>query len=305
METSWHSYPKVWALGHPNIKELFLDEVLVEEKIDGSQFSFGIFNGEIKVRSKGQEMPVDDPEGMFKEAVATVIKLAPLLKDGYTYRTEYLRTPKHNAITYERIPEKHLIVFDINDGYESYLSYDDKLSECKRIGLECVPRIIAVVSSAEDIASYLERESCLGKSKIEGIVFKNYKRFGSDKKVLMGKHVSEDFKEVNKTEWKKQNPLQGDILTGLINKYKTESRWKKSVQHLKEKGILTDTPKDIGHLMSSIKSDSKEELIDLIKEDLFRWAWPHLERGFIRGLPEWYKNELVAKQFEHPEPLKE
>ena len=35
------SYPKVYAIGHRAIGDIFKDTVLVEEKIDGSQFSFG------------------------------------------------------------------------------------------------------------------------------------------------------------------------------------------------------------------------------------------------------------------------
>ena len=40
--TSWHSYPKVYAIGHAYLGALFDGEVVVTEKVDGSQFSFGI-----------------------------------------------------------------------------------------------------------------------------------------------------------------------------------------------------------------------------------------------------------------------
>ena len=36
------SYPKIYNLGHKYLEELFLDDVLIEEKIDGSQISFGV-----------------------------------------------------------------------------------------------------------------------------------------------------------------------------------------------------------------------------------------------------------------------
>jgi len=35
---SWHSYPKIYALGHAAIIELLDGEISVEEKVDGSQF---------------------------------------------------------------------------------------------------------------------------------------------------------------------------------------------------------------------------------------------------------------------------
>lgn len=37
------SYPKIYNMGHAAIAELLLGEVTVEEKVDGSQISFGIF----------------------------------------------------------------------------------------------------------------------------------------------------------------------------------------------------------------------------------------------------------------------
>ena len=79
MTDSYHSYPKVWALGHSAIKELLFDEVTVEEKVDGSQFSFGRFNGEFKCRSKGAHIIPDAPEAMFAEGVA-FFTIADLVK---------------------------------------------------------------------------------------------------------------------------------------------------------------------------------------------------------------------------------
>ena len=48
-----------------------------------SQFSFGIdMDHVLHVRSKGVVMDIDNPEGMFNKAVATVKELAPLLMPG-------------------------------------------------------------------------------------------------------------------------------------------------------------------------------------------------------------------------------
>ena len=53
-------------MGHKAIAELLKGPVYVEEKVDGSQFSFGVDeNGEIRVRSKGCELVLDAPEKMF------------------------------------------------------------------------------------------------------------------------------------------------------------------------------------------------------------------------------------------------
>lgn len=293
---SYTSYPKIYALGHSAIKELLFEEVTVEEKIDGSQFSFGRFNGELKCKSKGAEINVEYPEKMFSEAVETAKGLD--LTDGYTYRAEYLKSPRHNVLCYSRVPDKNLIVFDINTGLEQYLDYAAKKQECERIGLECIPILhIGKIDDPAGIVSLLETVSILGGQKVEGIVIKNYNRFGLDKKVLMGKYVSEAFKEVHAAEWKEANPTKTDIVAHLIASYKTPARWNKAIQHLTEAGKLTDSPKDIGLLIKEVQEDIEKEEKEEIKNKLYANVIAHIKRGVVGGLPEYYKEHLMKKQF--------
>lgn len=296
--TSYHSYPKIYALGHRAIRELFNEDVLVEEKIDGSQFSACILNGELRCRSKGAQINVEFPEKMFAEAVETFKRLQPLMIPGWTYRGEYLKKPKHNALSYDRTPAGHVILFDVNPAEESYLSYEDKFAEGSRLGLEVVPRLFqGKISDPSSLLKLLETTSVLGGQKIEGVVVKNYQRFGEDKKVLMGKYVSEAFKEVHSKEWKDANPSTGDVIQRLILGLKTPARWNKAVQHLKERGELTESPKDIGPLMKEVSIDVKSECADEIKEALYAYAIKHIQRGVVAGLAEWYKEELMKQQF--------
>lgn len=301
---SWRSYPSLFAIGHRALNELLLDPVLVEEKIDGSQFSFGVFarpDGglEIRCRSKGAQLQIDAPEKMFTEAVDVVKALAYKLQIGWTYRAEYLKKPKHNALAYDRVPTNHLIVFDINTGHEEYLDYDFKEAECKHLGLECVPLFYrGMIESAAQFRAMLDGMSVLGGQKIEGVVVKNYRRFGPDNKALFGKFVSEAFKEVHAAEWKVSNPNKGDIVAALIETLRTPARWGKAVQHLREAGKIDDSPKDIGLLFKEVHADIEKECMELIAEKLTDWALPQIKRGVCGGLSEWYKDELVKRQFE-------
>lgn len=303
METSWHSYPSIYALGHRYLTELLLDPVLVEEKIDGSQFSFGLFQGDegtfLRMRSKGAEINIVAPEGMFQRAVDHVKSIRESLRVGWTYRAEYLAKPKHNSLCYDRIPTNHLIVFDINTGHEAYMPHDQKAEEAARIGLEVVPVLYhGMIEDVQKFRELLNRQSCLGGQQIEGVVIKNYARFGLDKKALLGKFVSEAFKETHAREWKAENPTQGDILAKLIATLKTDARWHKAVQHLRERGELEDSPRDIGSLIKEVPSDVEKEEREFIEQKLFEWAWPHIRRGVTGGLPEWYKEQLLSRQFE-------
>ena len=55
--SSWHSYPSIYNLGHAAVANLLAVPHQVQEKVDGSQFSFGRFveDGKVRlrVRSKG------------------------------------------------------------------------------------------------------------------------------------------------------------------------------------------------------------------------------------------------------------
>jgi hypothetical protein len=312
--SSWHSYPSIYALGHRYVASLLDGPVIVEEKVDGSQFSFGVFEEVdpasmdalryervLKVRSKGCQLMPQAPEKMFTEAVQSAMARADLLHPGWTYRAEYLKKPKHNGLAYDRVPTGHLIIFDINTDLETYLSPAEKAAEAARIGLECVPVLReGLVADLNDFRSLLDTVSVLGGQKIEGVVVKpaGYDRFGLDKKVVMGKFVSEAFKEVQAAAWKESNPKSGDILLALGDTYTTQARWMKAVQHLRERGVLEDSPRDIGYLFEEVPADIKKECEEQIKAKLFAWAWPHISRMTTRGLAEWYKGELLKRQFE-------
>jgi hypothetical protein len=299
---SWHSYSQIFNMGHRAIADLLNGPVYVEEKIDGSQFSFGVDEeGTLRVRSKGCEMVVDAPEKMFSLAVETVKRLQPLLHPGWTYRGEYLRSPKHNALIYNRIPKDHIIIFDVEIGECEFLEYPAKWAEANRLGLEVVPLLWGgPIETIEAFRDFLQVDSVLGGQKIEGVVVKpiGYGLFGVDKKVLMGKFVSEAFKEVHSKMWKAENPTAGDIVGRLGADYGTQARWQKAIQHLAEQGLITDAPQDIGQLMKEIPADVKRECEEEIKEKLFAFAWPHIARMTTRGFPEFYKERLLKKQFE-------
>jgi len=292
------SYSSPFAVGHKAAALLFDGPVVVEEKIDGSQFSFGIKDGVLHARSRGATLNIDEPEGMFAAGVAAVRERAHLLTPGYTYRGEYLQKPKHNSLAYERVPVGHVVLYDVDKGDQHYLTPAEKQAEAARLGFDCVPILYeGTITSMEQFKALLPANSILGPVQPEGIVAKNYARFCPDKKVLMGKYVTDAFKEKHAHEWKQSNPSTGDVITTLILELRTDARWEKAIQHLREAGTLTDTPRDIGALLKEVASDVHKDEADYIKDKLFKHAWPHISRGVIAGLPEWYKERVLVNAF--------
>jgi hypothetical protein len=295
------SYPKVFNLGHRAIENLFEDPVLVEEKVDGSQFSF-MKDSEGNLHFRSHHKPLEDgaSDKMFRKGMDIVKELQFDLHEGWIYRGEYLEKPKHNTLSYDRVPENHIVLFDIETDLQVFLDPVSKREEGNRIGLEVVPSFeIRKIISAEEVKDLLENISFLGGSKVEGIVFKNYDKISPlTGHVLMGKFVSEKFKELNRTDWKERNPGGKDIIQKISDSLRTEARWEKAIIHLKERGELENEPKDIGPLLKEINKDVLEECREEILEELFKWSWKNISRGIIRGFPEWYKERLLEESFQ-------
>ena len=292
-----HSYPDVCILGHKMVASVLDGTVIVQEKVDGSQLSFGVDeHGVLGMRSKNAEIHTAQPEGMFKLAVDWAINNQSLLHPDWTYRGEFLQKPKHNALTYSRVPDNNIILFDICDGLESYLSYSVVCAEAERIGLEVVPLFAEGVFTQADILErkdeWLTRESVLGGTKVEGVVIKNYSVFTSEKKVAMAKIVRSDFQEQNAVNWKAINPSTADIIQALTDTYRTEARWRKAAQHLRDSVELQGDMRDISALLKEVNEDVLKECKDEISERLFAYAWPKISRGLTRGLPEWYRAQI-------------
>lgn len=293
------SYPSIFATGHRAVSKLFEGHVIIEEKLDGSQFSFGVLDGELVMRSKGSEVFANVEAHMFKRAAETCEKLKPQLTPEWVYRGEYLQKPKHNVLAYDRTPKDYIILYDIQKGLEDYLSPEEKQAEAARLGLECAPLLYSGPGSeAPPLEELLKRNSVLGDQMIEGVVVKplKYDVFGPDKKCLLAKFVAPEFKEMHSSTWTKEHKDKGskDILQVLGDGLNTQARWSKAVMHLKEAGKLENSPRDIGLLINEVPQDIEKECEQEIKEALYAWAKPQLRRYVVRGLAEWYREKLLT-----------
>lgn len=304
-------FPKVHTLGHRRIQRLLDGEVVVQEKLDGSQVSFGIREGQLFCRSKGVAIDLGQVPNLFAPAVATAIRLHEegKLTDGWTYRGEALCRPKHNTLAYSRAPEAGLVLFDIDRGPENRMKTERELRQwAEHLGLESVPYFYQGAGhrvTKDMLDSWLERESMLGGAKIEGVVIKNYDRFNEeDGKQLMGKYVSEAFKEAHRGDWKVRNPGRTDVVTSIIESYATERRWEKAVERMRDDGRLLGEPKDIGPLIGEVAKDVLEECGDEIRDALMKYFWKQIAKGVTNGLAEWYKGrlntEFVTREFCDP-----
>lgn len=281
------SYPKVYNLGHRDIADLFLGPVVVQEKVDGSQFSFGVVGGVLHARTHHNALNVAAPGGMFESALVTIRGLQPKLLLDHVYFGEYLSKPKHNALAYDRVPSGHVILFDVQDTASGqYLPPGDVAREAEALGLESVPVLYTGLSATESLVTFANRVSILGGQEIEGVVIKNYARG------LMGKYVTSRFREL-----RHEHPAKNTGgMESLVARYATKARWQKAVIHLEEQGLLQHAPEDIKNLLTEVGKDVINECGEEIRAALWEHWWPQIRRGIARGLPEWYKEQLAKNQ---------
>jgi len=297
-----HAFPKIFTIGQDYIRDLFLDPVEITEKIDGSQFVMAKIDGQLYMRSKGKQIFSEDPEKMFAEAIDYCVQSQTLFRDGLTYFCEYLKKPKHNVLAYARTPHNHLALFGISNQSGRFIYLHEEMADhAQRIGIEIVRCLYkGMVDDAGKLSFLLQEESALGGTKIEGFVAKNYFRpfllGGQPIPLMMGKYVSEAFKERSKHDWKGEHTGKGKWKT-FCEGFRTEARWRKAVQHLAESGELLRAPQDIGPLLAEIKRDITEEEKDYILSFLWKEFGNDVLRRAVAGAPEWYKQKLLDGAF--------
>lgn len=136
-------WPKIPALGKPELADLFKEDVEVTEKIDGSQFNFDLINGELCIRSKGAVIDPENPPNLFRPVVDYVVSISKGLVNNITFHGETLSSRRHNTLCYDRVPQNYFMVFGALDkgipefSYENFVSW--RLRSRRRGGKELSP----------------------------------------------------------------------------------------------------------------------------------------------------------------------
>ena len=304
MSNKLGSYGKIYSLGHRAVRDLLNFPVQVQEKVDGSQFSFGVRDGLLHMRSKRAVIHQGGQNGQFQMSVDTACDLFDngKLEEGWTYRGESITRLRHNHMVYGRIPAGGIILFDIDRGEEDLLNYIELGFAALALGLEVVPMFEAgKIESLEDLTSICNQKSILGGDKnIEGIVIKPIGPIFDEHtgKTLRAKLVTDEFKETQTKSWKVANPNRNEFIELLVKGLATEARWRKAIQTLRDEGLLDDSPKDIGPLLQEINRDILDEEGDAIAAALLKHFWKKIiSRGVTRGFPDFYKKHLIGLQF--------
>jgi RNA ligase len=284
-------YPKIVQVGREDFTYSGSCDVDIEEKVDGSQISFGIVTGKLTVYSKGSKVKMD-AAGMFLNAVTFLKGIEERLQHlsvGTVIRGEYLQRPRHNVLVYDRVPVGHVVVFDVMAPNGTYMTYEDKKFIADGLGLETVPLLYRGPYKPAMFVGMLETLSFLGGQKIEGVVVKPHDRG------VIGKYVAPAFKELMTGRRFKPLPPRDAIIATLTAELATDARGQKAVIHLRERGKLQGSNRDIGPLMKEAGKDMQDECATYVRDRLFAWAWPQIAKAALKALPEWYQKKLESE----------
>lgn len=300
-----YSFAKIFTLGEIGSQDIFKEAVEITEKIDGSQFRFCINkDGNLSTFVHGSEIYKGSEDKLFKPVMEYVWSIKDRLKERYIYYGETLCKPKHNTISYSRIPKNNFILFGVaTHNGTRYMTHYQMRIIAEELEVDVVPLLfkgtIPNDQALECINKYMNSESYLGGAKIEGIVIRNLFRTQTigayTAPILMAKYVSEEFKEVHKSKDCQSN---GDKIYQKLMEYRTEARWLKAIQHLRDDGKLENSPRDIGKLLKEINLD----IISECKEEICEFLWNTYKeelRVFTSGFPEFYKQYLAKTMFDN------
>lgn len=296
------AYPKILHIGDKPIADLFHGDVEITEKVDGSQFGFGVLNGELVCRSKGKEQDLDNPDKMFIEGVEYVKSIQACLPEGMFFWGEYLQKPRHSTLAYNSIPKNHIALFGIMNPDKTLLPYEGIQFWAKQLDVDAVPLIFSGKSSPEEVIEIVkDKQSYLGGQHIEGVVVKRYEDWMFLGRILIpvkaGKYVTEKFKEVHQKDWSKLNTSKG-AMDAVRDKYRSEARWHKAIMRLKESDQFTGTVKDISLLIKEIQKDLGEEEKENIKRDLWKIHGQDVIKYATYGFVDWFKEQIVLGEFQ-------
>lgn len=285
-----NSYPKIRQTYDRDSKYLLGKDVIIEEKIDGSQGTIAVLDSGIKYFSKNTQIDKNSPHNLFKSWVVNTCALK--LPVNYVIRGEVISNKRHNVITYDRVPKYNFVIFDVavidESGNLKYLNRSEKEEFAATYGFEIVPCYYSgVLNSFDELNQYLNNKSILGDVPIEGVVAKHYSETGDIQTVKL---VSSEYREVKKV---KSSPQESKfIIDQIIEALSTPARYHKSIQHTLESEGLKFQMSDVPSLIRNLDADVREEDTDVIKEMLYTHFISGIKKGVISGMAEFYKEYL-------------
>lgn len=240
-------YPKIKIIGDEENKDLLSnpeDFIIIEEKIDGGNFRFMIYNDNLIFGTRTQQITSDEGKESnvnknFKRCLMYIKDkiINNINKNKYNHYIFFGECCVKHSMGYdwEKIPP--FIGFDVYSMKEKkFLDYTDVKKIYNSLKIEVVPLIEIIQASKlkkytdEDIPITKYPPKLNPKLQAEGIVFKNYRT------QIFAKYVRSQFKEENKLAFGSSKKYANDDSERVAFEYCTNARIEKCIFKLIDDG---------------------------------------------------------------------
>lgn len=199
----FRKYQHLERYGTTEVDGIELGECVIFPKIDGSNGSVWLSDGEVRAGSRNRELSSEkDNQGLYAYVTADQ-RIKDYLKKHPTHRLYGEWLVPHSLRTYRDDTWRKLYIFDVcidteDDGVE-YMPYDVYQPLLEEFGLDYIPPIAKIKNgSYESFIRCLEQNVFLikdGQGCGEGIVCKNYSFYNKYGRQTWAKIVTSEFKE--------------------------------------------------------------------------------------------------------------
>lgn len=273
------------VIKYPSIEALskvahFFDEqqpwVRIEEKIDGSNVSIRIVDGELVLQSRTQIIDQSSP-GMFKKFVDWAVANVDMFAPGLIYYGEMVGNGK---LRYPDAPP--FLLFDVYS--EQHNHWKESLDFWEINGWSVVrPAYQGPWPGVEHVQGFMGR-SDYGDVEAEGVVVKAFnlpvwyvnkktgERHDHVESIFAAKLVRESYKETQAPRTRLDR--QADPLYAIAEALVTDARIQKAVQRLQEEGRYDQFKPHT--LIPIVMQDIHKEDQDYVKELFFKAYWKPL-----------------------------
>lgn len=198
-------YQHVERFGTDEVENIELGVCHVFAKIDGTNSSVWIENGEIKAGSRNRELSLEEDNAGFYAAVMQDEKIREYLEKHPEHRVYGEWLVPHSLKTYRDDAWRKFYVFDVcvdtEDGGVEYIPYSLYAPLLDEVGIDYIPLLAEVRNgSYQQFVDMLEKNQFLikdGQGAGEGIVIKNYSYKNRFARTTWAKIVRSEFREIH------------------------------------------------------------------------------------------------------------
>lgn len=192
-------YQHIERFGTTEVEGIEFGTCYVFPKIDGTNASVWIDDGEIQAGSRTRQLSAEKDNAGFYAWVKDQIHIKEFLTEYPDLRLFGEWLVPHSLKTYRDDAWRNLYIFDVMDKDGVYLSYDEYKPLMDKFSIEYIPPIATIRNSSyEQFIKQLEVNVFLienGKGFGEGIVIKRYDYVNKYGRTTWAKIVTSEFKE--------------------------------------------------------------------------------------------------------------